>query len=167
MQPEVIASLVAATTALVAVVASPLLAARTSKQQMIGPMRQAWINCLRDNLSLYSAHLSINRWYGAPGAQDPEPDRERKELEDLGRIKEAIRLRENLFLLLNVREDDHIELAEIIQSAFDAYKAGDDTSGVLVWLRKFGQYVLKTEWDVVRGVSPNNSFKPKRLRGSA
>lgn len=167
MQPEVIASLVAAATALVAVVVSPLLAARTSKQQMIGPMRQVWINDLRDNLSQYSAHLSINRWYGAPDFQDPEPERERKELEDLGRIKEAIRLREKLFLLLNAREDDHIELAAIVQAAFDTYQAGDDTSEVLVWLRKFGQYVLKTEWDVVRGVSPNKSYKPKPLRSSA
>ncbi|NIJ87810.1 hypothetical protein FHR49_000558 [Xanthomonas campestris] len=151
MQAEVIASIIAAATALVAVVASPFLAARTSKNQMIGPMRQAWMNDLRDTLSNYSAHLSINRWYGAPSAQDPEPDKERKELEDLARVKEAIRLREKLFLLLNPREDLHMALAGLIQSAFDAYMAIDDTSEILVTLRKNAQVVLKTEWDVVRG----------------
>ena len=167
MQAEVVASIIAAATALAAVVASPFLAARTSKDQMIGPMRQAWINDLRDNLSHYISHLSINRWYGAPSAQDPDPDKERKELEDLGRVKEAIRLREKLFLLLNPLEKEHIALASLIQSAFDTYVAAEDTSKILVALRQDAQVVLKTEWDVVRGVSPNNSFKPKPLRGSA
>lgn len=156
MQTEVVASLIAAATALAAVIISPFLAARTSKNQMIGPMRQAWINDLRDHLSHYIAHLSINRWYGAPSAQDPEPDRERKELEDLARIKEAIRLREKLFLLLNPREKEHIALATLIQTAFDTYKAAEDTSECLVTLRQNAQNVLKTEWDVVRGVSLNN-----------
>ncbi|MEB1609570.1 hypothetical protein VDQ74_06640 [Xanthomonas campestris pv. campestris] len=154
MQAEVIASIIAAATALVAVVVSPFLAARTSKNQMIGPMRQAWINDLRNTLSNYSAHMSINRWYGAPSVQDAEPDRERKELDDLARVKEAIRLREKLFLLLNPREDLHMALADVIQSAFDTYMAIEDTSAILVTLRQNAQVVLKTEWDVVRRVSP-------------
>ena len=129
-------------------------------------MRQAWINDLRDNLSHYIAHLSINRWHGAPSAQAPEEERERKELEDLGRVKEAIRLREKLFLLLNPREDQHIALAALIQSAFDTYVAAEDASKILVELRQDGQVVLKTEWDVVRGMAPNNSFKGMPLRGT-
>ena len=88
-------------------------------------------------------------------------------MEDLGRIKEAIRLREKLFLLLNPKEKKHIALADLIQAAFDTYQAAEDTSQVLVSLRTLAQDVLKTEWDVVRGVSPNKSFKPNPLRGSA
>jgi len=118
---------------------------------MIGPMRQGWINDLRDNLSHYIAHLSINRWYSAPSTQDSEPDRQRRELEDLARLKEAIRLREKLFLLLNPRESQHIALGTLIQSAFDTYEAAGDTSEYLVALRQNAQNVLKTEWDVVRG----------------
>ncbi len=51
-------------------------------------------------------------------------------------------------------------LAGLIQSAFDTYMAIEDTSPILVTLRQNAQVVLKIEWDVVRGVSPNNSSKP-------
>ena len=150
MQTEVVASIIAAVTALVAVVASPILAARTGKNQMIGPMRQAWINDLRDNLSLYISRLSINRWHGAPSGQESSVEYERKEAEDILRIKEAVRLREKLLLLLNPGEQEHIDLAKLIELAYVSYEKAEDTSEVLIDLRKFSQQVLKKEWDVVK-----------------
>lgn len=156
MQGEVISSIIAAATALAAVIASPFLAARTSKNQMIGPMRQAWINDLRDNLSEYISHLSINRWHTAPSVNDPEPVKEAKTLDELARIKEAIRIREKIFLLLNPKEHKHITLSEIVQTAFNKYEAGEETGEILVRLRQDAQYTLKAEWDVVRGVKPTS-----------
>ena len=150
MQTEVLTSIIAAATALVAVLASPFLAARTSKNQMIGPMRQAWIYDLRDNLSTYCAHLSINRWHHLPSPDEADSEQERKQFNDFSRIQEAIRLREKLFLLLNPQEAQHIALASLIQSAFDTYEQVGDTSKVLVALRVNAQVVLKTEWDVVK-----------------
>ncbi|WP_449447531.1 hypothetical protein [Thermomonas brevis] len=150
MQPEVLAAIISAITALAAVIVSPFLAYRAGKRQMIGPMRQTWINDLRNTLTEYMAILSINRWHGAPSAQDPPADQERKELEDLGRVKEAIRLREKIFLLLNPTEAPHIELSRLVQSAFDIYNRGDDAAASLVAIRTHSQSVLKAEWEVVK-----------------
>ena len=57
MAPQVIASIVAAFTALVAVAVGPFLTIRASKTQMLGPMRQAWINSLRDTIAEFSSSI--------------------------------------------------------------------------------------------------------------
>ena len=57
--PQVIASIVAAVTALVAVAVAPFVTIRASKTQMLGPMRQAWINSLRDTVAEYIARIDV------------------------------------------------------------------------------------------------------------
>lgn len=150
MQPEVWASIISAATALVAVIVGPFVSYRAGKRQMLGPMRQAWINDLRDNLSLYISLISINRWNTLATTDEPKDVRDRKEVEDLERFQEAIRLREKIYLLLNHNEFRHTTLADLIQRAFDAYKSCEDTTKPLSDLRIHSQVVLKTEWNVIK-----------------
>jgi hypothetical protein len=150
MQPEVWASIISAATALVAVIVGPFVSYRAGKRQMLGPMRQAWINDLRDNLSLYISLISINRWNTLASLDEPKDVRDRKQTEDRERFQEAIRLREKIFLLLNHNEGKHKTLAGFVQKAFDAYNSCEDTTQPLLDLRLYSQVVLKTEWNVIK-----------------
>ena len=107
IQPEVWASLISAATALVAVIVAPFVSYHAGKRQMLGPMRQAWINDLRDNLSLYISLISINRWHVLPSVDEPKEVRELKVREDREKEQEAARLREKILLLLNPNEVEH------------------------------------------------------------
>lgn len=149
MQPEVWASIISAGTALVAVIIAPFVSYRAGKRQMLGPMRQAWINDLRDNLSLYISLISINRWNTLASVCESKDVRDHKESVDRERFQEAIRLREKIFLLLNHNEEKHTALAGLVQTAFDAYKSCEDSTKALRDLRLYSQDVLKTEWNVV------------------
>jgi len=60
METEVITSIIAAITALVAVVIGPFIMIRAQKNQMLGPMRQAWINDLRDSVAEYLARNGMS-----------------------------------------------------------------------------------------------------------
>lgn len=117
---------------------------------MLGPMRQAWINDLRDNLSLYISLISVNRWYVLPSVDAPEEVRVLSEREDREKEQEAARLREKILLLLNPNEVEHITLADLVHKAFDSYKSCEETSEALRALRIHSQGVLKAEWNVVK-----------------
>lgn len=150
IQPEVWASLISAATALVAVIVAPFVSYQAGKRQMLGPMRQAWINDLRDNLSLYISLISVNRWYVLPSVDAPEEVRVLSEREDREKEQEAARLREKILLLLNPNEVEHITLADLVHKAFDSYKSCEETSEALRALRIHSQGVLKAEWNVVK-----------------
>jgi hypothetical protein len=145
MQPEIWASLISAATALVAVIIAPVITYRAGKRSMLGPMRQAWINELRDTISVYLSLISINRWHTTPSNSNAE-----SQIAAVARIQEAIRLREKILLLLNAKEPKHIQLAKLVESSFELYNTGNATLEIVVELRKFSQVVLKCEWEVVK-----------------
>lgn len=110
------------------------------RNQLIGPMRQAWINNLRDKVStLIAAAESL--YYER--AQNPH--------EVLLRIKQ---LNEEIILTVNPTEDDHkalLELLETIILAVDGKTKEHSFIPIAHNVRKLTQKILKTEWDRVKG----------------
>ncbi|MFZ3017944.1 MAG: hypothetical protein WA056_05770 [Gallionella sp.] len=149
MPAEVIASIIAAATALVAVVVGPFLTIRASKAQMLGPMRQAWINSLRDAVAEYAARIH---------AGQPEPsallerDVATRHAAQIGRaehVQSTYQLQAKIALLINPNESEHIELVRLAKNAYVAYLDGRDTTQPLIALEKHTQLVLKKEWNVI------------------
>lgn len=150
MQPEVLASIIAAATALVAVIVGPFLTSRASKNHMLGPMRQAWINSLRDTVAEFIAHVYIARSHVVASTTDPLEVKRAQEIEDRNRVQLAIQLKENISLLINPKETDHQELVRLVESAYDAYLNGKETAIALRAIREQTQAILKREWEVVK-----------------
>lgn len=150
MEPEVLASIIAAATALIAVVVGPIITFRASKNQMLGPMRQAWINDLRDTVAEFTAHTCIARWHVLASINDPSDVQRAQEIEDRTRFQLAYQLKEKIALLINPKETDHQELVRLVENAYTAYVNGTDTTIALKAIREHTQVILKREWDVVK-----------------
>lgn len=150
MAPQVIASIIAALTALIAVVVGPFFTIRASKNHMIGPMRQAWINSLRDTVSEFLAQIYIPRTNVVASSTDPDEVRRTQEIEDRNRLQLAYQMKEKICLLINPGEDDHIELVRLISNAYDAYYKAQDTKAIREAIRTHTQIILKREWEVVK-----------------
>jgi hypothetical protein len=149
MAPEVIASIVAAVTALLAVIVGPFLTMRASKNQMLGPMRQAWINSLRDTVSEFISSVYVGHLETGVLSHD-EQVREAATAARHAHFQKTVQLKEKIALLSNYKESEHQELVRLVNSAFAAYETGRDTAVALKALREWSQQVLKTEWDVVK-----------------
>lgn len=149
MAPEVVASIVAAVTALLAVIVGPFLTMRASKNQMLGPMRQAWINSLRDTVSEFIASVYVGPVEAGVLSRDDQV-REAAYASKHAHIQKTVQLKEKIALLSNYKESEHQELVRLVNSAFAAYETGRDTAAALKALREWSQQVLKTEWDVVK-----------------
>ncbi|MEZ0247348.1 MAG: hypothetical protein ACAH09_12000 [Methylophilaceae bacterium] len=150
MAPEVIASIIAASTALVAVVIGPFFMIRASKIQMLGPMRQTWINNLRDTVGEFVAHVYIARWHIVAATSAPDETRRTQEIEDRNRVQLAYQLKEKISLLINPKEEDHIELIRLVENAYRDYYNGQDTITAIQAIRSQTQSILKREWAVVK-----------------
>ena len=150
MEPEILAAIIAAVTALVAVIVGPIVTINLGKKGILGPMRQAWINDLRDHLSQYLSLISISLWYIAPLEGESEDLTRNKDADYRARIQEVIRLKEKIFLLMNPNEAEHQELCRLVQEAFNSYQAAEDMGEKIQRVRDYSQTVLKKEWDVVK-----------------
>jgi hypothetical protein len=114
---------------------------RAANKQIVAPMRQAWINNLRDLIAEISS--SALHYYQA-GFEDRE-DIEYKRLTELeGRIS----------LMLNFKEDDHKKLHDLIRrmlNGLDRGKQGDqDFAGAHPQVLALSRDVLKREWNRVK-----------------
>jgi len=112
-----------------------------SHKQTIAPMRQAWINSLRDLLAeLTSSALH----YYCAGFEE----REDSEYQHLTLLEHRVQL------MLNPKEPDHQELERLIRqmvSSLQRGKEGDEgfrTSHTEIM--KLSRAVLKREWNVVK-----------------
>jgi hypothetical protein len=114
-----------------------------AKQQLLGPMRQAWINELRELVVEVTSNC-LHYW--STGTYE---DLENDEYQRIIHIQHKVRL------MINPAEEDHAKLFKEIESMvnaagalsgkedkvfFDAYNTVISTS----------QAVLKREWDVVK-----------------
>lgn len=112
-----------------------------SHKQIIAPMRQVWINNLRD---LLAELTSRTLHYFCAGFEE----REDSEYQQLTLLEHRIQL------MLNPQEDDHRQLEQLIRkmiSSLGRGKDGDDDfyashTAVIQLSRK----VLKREWNVVK-----------------
>jgi hypothetical protein len=127
--------------ALAAVFVGPILSTRSAKRAMLGPMRQKWINTLRDYLSDISS-LCIKYW------QTDLDEREKIDFQNINDLKHKI------IFMINPNEDDHEMLISLIAQMIEALsrgKAGDvDFHLAYKELQEQGRKVLKREWEVVK-----------------
>lgn len=112
---------------------------RVANKQVIAPMRQAWINSLRD---LVSDLLGKCAHYWASGYEDREDSEYRHITELVHRLE----------LHINPREDDHAELVRNARTMEGALGEGSLESDDRFWnahreLRRLAQEILKREWD--------------------
>jgi hypothetical protein len=150
MQPEVAASIIAAITALVAVVIGPIITFKAQKNQVLAPMRQAWINSLRDTTSEFISTITISRWHVAPYEKEPDDIKAEKQATDMARVELACKLKEKVALLINPKEADHQELVRLLESAYLKYHDGEEINVLANAIRVQAQIILKTEWNVVK-----------------
>lgn len=114
---------------------------RIANKQIIAPMRQAWINNLRD---LLAELLGKCEHYWAAGFEDRED-------QEYQRITE---LKNKLALFINPNEKDHLALLEQAQTMIGGIgcgKSGDEK----FWTAhkstmELSQKILKTEWNRVK-----------------
>jgi hypothetical protein len=112
-----------------------------ANKQITAPMRQAWINSLRDTLAELS---SSALHYHVAGYED----REDEEYQRVSLLEHKVQL------MLNPREEDHRKLEELIRrmiGAIGAGKEGDEeffrTHPRIIDLSR---QILKREWDRVK-----------------
>ncbi len=129
------------TVAALAVFFGPLLSARAAKRAMLGPMRQKWINDLRD---LLSEITSSCLHYFVAGFDD-RSDQE---------YQHITHLEHRIMFMINQNEPEHTDLVKTIRSMVSALEGGGgfDSDFIQAYEKAIndGRAVLKTEWDVVK-----------------
>lgn len=127
--------------ALATVFFGPLISARIAKRSMLGPMRQKWINDLRDLLSEISGSC-LHYWQA--GYED-RTDEEYKRITDLTH---------QVIFHLNPKDDEHNKLIDVIRRLESSLSKGKDADSEFFSayeeLLAQGRKVLKAEWEVVK-----------------
>jgi len=112
-----------------------------SNKQIIAPMRQAWINNLRD---LLAELTSSSLHYYATGFED----RSDKEYQRVSLLESKVKL------MLNAKEDDHQRLETLIRKMIWAiqYEKGkkDEFPDLHTEVVGLSRAILKREWDRVK-----------------
>jgi len=150
MDAQVIAALISAATALCAVILGPIIAMRASKNAMLGPMRQAWIDSLRDAIAEFITHVVVYAMPPSSLLSDDDQVRHAAKMDRLNLLKSSYRLKEKICLLINPKEPAHQELVRLVEHAHDAQLENRDTSKELKAIRHQAQVILKQEWNVVK-----------------
>lgn len=139
--PNVIplASLVVAA---LAVFVGPYVSSRIARRQIVAPIRQQWIDKLRDTIAELAAKAAH---YWASGYE------ERSDAEYF-RITE---LQHKLRLLVNAKEEDHALLLKRVDTMVDEIDAGNSKKDKEFWdaheeVMLVAQQILKREWERVK-----------------
>ena len=138
--------------AALAVFVGPLISVRVAKhqvrsslavagRQITDPMRQAWINSLRD---LLAELCSSAHHYFVAGFED----RQDKEYQRLTHLETKIQL------MLNAKEDDHIQLQDVVRELIASLGSGKEGESRFIAahgkLIELSRQVLKREWNRVK-----------------
>ncbi|MDP2682002.1 MAG: hypothetical protein Q8P28_04225 [Deltaproteobacteria bacterium] len=118
---------------------------KIANKQIVAPMRQAWINSLRDLI----AEISSSALHYFQTGYEDRRDEEYKRLTELeGKIS----------LMLNFKEDDHKKLHDLIREMLGALsrgKEGDNAFiGVHPTVMALARDILKREWNRVKEEIP-------------
>ena len=118
------------------------------RASVLSANRQAWINSLRDQLSVFLAAVFAH-------SQELELCTLSKEL-FVSRIQEILTLSFKIELMLNAKEPDHQELVQLVKDAYINVLMASDPE-VFVKARKYrddilakSQAILKREWERVK-----------------
>lgn len=136
--------------AFLALFVAPIVNARISRRQVIAPMRQAWINTLRDEIAEFVSVVSIERMHICPSDDDEESFKREAHREDRSRYERLKLIAAGVELHINPKEEDHRNLVVKINKIVDAYHDNHDTRDDLQSLVELSQKVLKNEWEVTK-----------------
>jgi hypothetical protein len=118
---------------------------KASSKQITAPMRQAWINCLRNLL----AEISSSALHYYVAGFEERTDREYQRL---------TLIQSKIQLMLNPKEDDHKRLEALISQMISAleYKTGprNEFQEIHPQVIALSRAILKREWDVVKDPIP-------------
>ena len=121
------------------------LSRRIADKQIVAPMRQAWIEKLREKIAELTSsalHYWNKDWSSIP---DATKDEEQKRL---------TRLEHEITLLINPSEAEHKELLVAIRQAMVALDRGlnwgDEFAVALQKVIDLGQKIFKTEWNRIK-----------------
>lgn len=118
------------------------LNSKIASKSLISPIRQQWIDNLRNTIIEL---LAKSHHYCVAGTDDRED-------EEYYRI---IELEKKITLLINSKEEDHIKLLKNISEMLDNLYKGGMKSEVLFWEKhneiiQISQSILKREWERVK-----------------
>lgn len=133
-----------------ALIVAPYINHRNSKRQTIAPMRQIWINTLRDKISEILAITSISRANYCPSSNWNEERKERADKRDLENYEKLMLLQSSLNLYINPKEDDHLKLIELISLVIKEYHDSTVSENNKSDLIELSQKVLKKEWEATK-----------------
>jgi len=150
MEIEVVTSVIASLTALFAVIVGPFINLKAQKNALLGPMRQSWINELRDTVAKFLGEISIPREYILASKDKPNEVIWACEENDRNKLIKITELHGKITMLTNPNEPEHIELVRLITIASEKYYKNVSTNDVQKNIVKHVQKVLKTEWNVVK-----------------
>ena len=132
---------------LVAVIISPIVSFLVAKRQIISPIRQKWIDELRELISEYLSECERLIILGEDGFLNNE--------ETNGILfRRLLYLEQKLKLMLNPNEEKHIQLLDAIRSIADEIHHGVgniiDFGTKLRAATGIAQVILKVEWRRVK-----------------
>ena len=130
--------------ALAAVVVGPIMASRNSKREIIAPMRQAWINSLRDRLAEF---MSLLMHYAIGEASGTSRDFSSNDYKVIHKLQTSIEL------MLNPTEDDHKKLDVLMGEmvlAVQSQCGRMEFPDLYKRMRVLARRILKTEWNRVK-----------------
>lgn len=146
---EILAGM-SAFTAIAAVIIGPYIAARATRSQMLGPMRQAWIDDLRNAVSEFVAKVSTGQVVLSGLVADDPNIRHDAAARRRAHVDQTAILKVKIELLINPKEADHQELVRLVAVAYQAYINETAPGATLRDLTAQTQVVLKKEWNVVK-----------------
>ena len=150
---ETYISIIAAGTALLAVIIGPIVSFKIAKRQIsastVTTSRQRWINDLRDAIADFNAKASMIHCLAANDYADKD---------SIPRIEELVQINLKIELLINPGEKDHAKIVEIVgyitDSLFPSKVQENEISSKLdskiKELTSLTQKVLKREWERVK-----------------
>ena len=138
-----IISFLAMLVSLVAVIIGPIVTFKVAKRQIVSPIRQKWIDELRELISVYLSECEKLLVLGGDGLLN-------KETTDEKTYTRLLYLEQKLKLMLNPKEERHIELLEIVKNITKDIQHGVgniiDFGGQLKGATEVSQKILKEEW---------------------
>ena len=153
MNKSDIVSIASLTIAAIAIFFGPLISiiitnktlklnSKIASKSLISPIRQQWIDNLRNTIIEL---LAKSHHYCVSGTEDRED----------GEYYRIIELEKKIILLINSKEEDHNKLLENISEMLDNLYKGGMKSEIVFWEKhndiiKISQSILKREWERVK-----------------
>ena len=135
---------------LVAVVAGPVVTFKIAKRQIVSPIRQKWIDELREIISEYLSQCEQLLVFGEDALLNTNGiDNEKQKI-----YTRLLYLEQKLKLMLNPKEQEHNDLLNIISIITDEINHG--VSNIIIFgnniksATTISQKILKIEWQRVK-----------------